>query len=236
MSLIEDLRQISLFEFLDLTLLEELAGIVSKRRYSRGEVIFGEGEEGKGFFGIVSGLVKVFKLNLNGREHILHLLGPGDIFAEAILSREEPVYPAHALCLRDCELLFFPRDRFQELIKENFRFSLGLFTLFSQRLRQLVHKIEELSLKEVPSRLATYLLLLSKSQGSREVYLSINKMDLALYLGTTPETLSRAIKKLKQKGVLSVKGRRMVIEDEELLSDIAIGNFSLTKDVFNNNT
>ncbi len=223
---LEDLKKISMFEFLPQELLQELASIVVKRSYVKGDLIFSEGEEGKGFFGIISGLVKIFKMSMNGREHILHLLGPGDIFAEVILSKEAGLYPAHAVALKDSELLFFPKDRFERLIKGNFKFSIGLFTLFSQRLRQLVHKIEELSLKEVPSRLATYLLLLAKNQEDKEITLAINKMDLALYLGTTPETLSRAIKKLRDRGMISVQGKRVVIEDEEALSQVAMGNFS----------
>ncbi len=225
-SIIEDLKKISIFEFLSQELLEELSLIVEKQRYSRGKVIFSEGEEGRGFFGITSGLVKIFKLGMNGREHILHLLGDGDIFAEVILGREPGVYPAHAVALKDCEILFFPKHGFEDFLKGNFKFSLVLFTLFSQRLRQLVHKIEELSLKEVPSRLATYLLLVAKTQGDNEITLSINKMDLALYLGTTPETLSRVIKKLKERGLISVEGKKIVIEDEGSLSRIAMGNFS----------
>ena len=188
------LKSISIFNFLSEEVLINLAKICTVKDYTKGETIFNDGEKGEGFYGILNGTVKIFKLNINGKEHAIHILGPGDIFAEVVLSKEDTTYPASAMALSNCTLLFFPRKKLKDLLTNSPEFSMSIFSLFTMRLRELVKKIEDLSLREVPARLATYIVLIAKNQDNSEVALSINKTDLALYLGTTPETLSRSIK------------------------------------------
>lgn len=200
---------------------EALARIALSRSYKKGQTIFSEGDEGIGFYAIVSGRVKIFKLSPEGKEQILHMMGPGDVFGEVpVFTGRE--YPAHAEAHNSSSLLFFPRNSFIELVKKDPSLALNMLALLSWRLRRFAALIEDLSLKEVPGRLAAYLLYASKrSSGKNEFDLDISKGQLASILGTIPETLSRILGKMGRQGIIQSHGSRMMILDRTTLEDIA---------------
>ncbi|MCK8600434.1 Crp/Fnr family transcriptional regulator [Desulfoferrobacter suflitae] len=223
MSLAEQIAKVALFEGLPETQLEEVASIVLTQQFKRGETIFLEGAQADGFYVTVSGRVKIYKLSLEGKEQILHIFGPGECFAEV------PVFsggsfPAHAEALDDAAVLFFPRNSFVELIQQEPSLAMNMLAVLSRRLRQFTHLIEDLSLKEVPGRLAVYLLYLSEQQGKSDAFnLNITKGQLASLLGTIPETLSRILGKMNQMQLIEVQGPKITIVDREALEDLAAG-------------
>jgi CRP/FNR family transcriptional regulator, dissimilatory nitrate respiration regulator len=209
--------------FADLTadLHRDLASIAMPLEHARGEIIFHEGEEAGGFYTVSQGRIKIYKLSAEGREQILHLFGPGEIFAEVALFAGR-AYPAYAQALEASATLFFPRRALIDLIRSNPDLALSLLAVLSIRLRRFTHMIEDLSLKEVPGRLAAYLIFLSRRQkDSPELVLDITKTDLAGLLGTIPETLSRILGKMSAAGLLKIDRRRIRILDREGLSDLA---------------
>ncbi|KUJ95219.1 MAG: Crp family transcriptional regulator [Desulfonauticus sp. 38_4375] len=220
MNTIAKLKEISLFSFLDTEVLEKLKSISILKNYISGEHVFREGEPGKGFFGIISGRVKIYKNNFEGKEQILHLLGPGDIFAEVVLGGDFN-YPANSLCLEDSTLVFIPKEKFKKLFQAEPDLALKMIWLFSLRLKELVQKVEDLSLKEVPQRLALYLYSLALDKQKKVVRLETTKSELAYLLGTIPETLSRAFKSLKEQGLLLTRGKDIEILDPESLKAFA---------------
>lgn len=220
MNTIDKLKEISLFSFLDTEVLEKLKSISILKNYISGEHVFREGEPGKGFFGIISGRVKIYKNNFEGKEQILHLLGPGDIFAEVVLGGDFN-YPANSLCLEDSTLVFIPKEKFKKLFQAEPDLALKMIWLFSLRLKELVQKVEDLSLKEVPQRLALYLYSLALDKQKKVVRLETTKSELAYLLGTIPETLSRAFKSLKEQGLLLTRGKDIEILDPESLKAFA---------------
>mgnify|MGYP002396593773 CR=1 FL=1 len=132
------------------------------------------------------------------------------------------VFPASAEAVKQSRVLFFPRDRFISLITEDPTLALNMLAVLSKSLRQFTVQIENLSLKEVPGRLAGYLLLLSEEQQNRvEVKLHISKGHLASFLGTIPETLSRILKKMSEQDLIQVNGRNISITDYEGLEILA---------------
>ena len=169
--------------------LKELKKIAVDRSFNKGEVIFFEGDDGNGFYVVVSGLVKVFKISSEGKEHILHIFGPGEPFGEvAVFSGSQ--FPANAEALARSHLLFFPRTSFVDLIASSPSLALNMLAVLSRRLREFTVQIEHLSLKEIPGRLAAYLIYLADEQGGDDaVSLTISKGQLASLLGTIPETL-----------------------------------------------
>lgn len=225
METIDNLKRINIFSFLEENILLKLAKICGVKTYQAGEYVFREGEKGKGFFGIAKGKVKIYKSNLEGKEHILHVLGEGDIFAEVVLGGDYN-YPANSVCLEESKLIFIPKDKFKKLFKEEPDLALKLIYFFSLRLKELVHKVEVLSLKEVPQRLALYLYSLSKKQDKDELDLEINKSMLAYLLGTIPETLSRSFKKLKELNLIELSNKRVKILDIQALKQFAQGSAS----------
>ncbi len=210
-----------LFNGLSETQLTEIQSIVVDRFYAKGDTIFWEGDDGDGFYIIAAGRVKIFKLSLEGKEQILHIYGPGHPFGEVpVFSGSK--FPANALCLTKSHLLFFPREKFVELISTQPSLALNMLAVLSMRLREFSTQIEHLSLKEVPGRLAAYLRYLALEQNCPDkVTLPISKGQLASLLGTIPETLSRIFTKMSQQGMIIVKGSDIVLSDHEGLEKLA---------------
>jgi CRP/FNR family transcriptional regulator, dissimilatory nitrate respiration regulator len=208
-----------LFNGLPMEQIDHVVRIVVKKQYGRGETIFFEGDEGKGFYMVESGKVKIYKMSLSGKEQILHIFGPGEPFGEVPVFHGQP-FPATAEALMKTTLLFFPRDKFVQLVHEMPSIALNMLAVLSMRLRRFASQIENLSLKEVPARLADYLLYLSEEQGSTEaVELEISKGQLASLLGTIPETLSRIFAKMSEEGLIAVEGRKIRIKNRDGLAD-----------------
>lgn len=199
--------------------LEKIAAITIPKTFGRGESIFFEGDEGNGFYMVAEGRVKIFKMSLEGKEQILHIFGPGEPFGEVPVFHGQP-FPANAMSLVKSKLLFFPRKEFVDLVTENPSLALNLLAMLSLRLRRFANQIESLSLKEVPGRLAAYLVYLAEEQGStKQVTLDIPKGQLASLLGTIPETLSRIFSKMTDEGLIRVEGRTIYIDDIEGLQE-----------------
>lgn len=223
MELVEHVARIPLFEGLPREQLHELVNICVDQECRKGKTLFSEGAGATGFYVIVSGKVKVYKLSLEGKEQILHIFGKGEFFGEV------PVfaggrYPAHAETLEPSRVLFFPRDAFMDLIRKEPSLATNMLAILAQRLRQFTHLIEDLSLKEVPGRLAAYLLYLSERNRASDTFdLDITKGQLASFLGTIPETLSRILAKMSQQEFIQVDGRRIQILDRSALESLAAG-------------
>jgi CRP/FNR family transcriptional regulator len=201
--------------------LEALAAIASVRSYGRRAEIFAEGEPGDGLYIVISGRVKIYKLSSEGKEQILHIFGPGEPFGEVPMFAGRN-FPAHAMTLEPAALLFLPRRQFIDLITAHPSLALNLLAVLSGRLRQFTVLIDDLSLKEVPGRLAAYLLYLSDRQAAADrVVLEITKTQLAGLLGTIPETLSRLLARLSRDGLITLDGPAIIIRDRPALEEVA---------------
>jgi len=221
------IARISLFEGLPAQQLQELAGIARTRTYKKGEPVFFEGEEGAGFFVVVAGRVKVFKTSPEGKEQILHLFETGECFGEVAVFTGQG-YPANAQAESKSSLLYFPRAGFVELIRKEPSLALNMLAVLSMRLRRFAGLIEGLSLKEVPGRLAAYLLYLSeKEKDACDLKLDISKGQLASLLGTIPETLSRILNKLNRLDLIQSDGSKITIVDRTALEELAAGERKL---------
>ncbi len=203
---VAELARIPLFEGLSKSHLERLRAITAARRYAPGETIFSEGDVAAGIHIVRNGRVKVYKLSPDGKEQILHVWSGGEPFGEvAVLQGDR--YPAHAEALEEAAVLFVPRSGLLDLIRSDPEFALALLAVLADRLRRLADLVESVSLKEVPSRLAAYLLSLQEdARGTVE--LPIAKRQLANQLGTIPETLSRAIARLARARLIESAGAR----------------------------
>jgi CRP/FNR family transcriptional regulator len=203
--------------------LQELSTIVLDQELRRGKIIFQEGDEGRGFYVVGAGKVKIYKLAPDGKEQILHIFGPGEPFAEVPVFAGQ-CYPANAEALEDSRLFFFPRLGFLELIRRHPSLALNMLAVLSRRLRQLAALVEDLSLKEVPARLAAYFLYQSEGSASEsEFELDIPKGQLASLLGTIPETLSRILAKMAKEGLIASSGPRIRILHKPGLQELAGG-------------
>jgi len=213
----------SLFEGLPAEQIDILAQICVDQKFDKGQTLFSEGSRAKGFYLVVSGKIKISKLSREGKEQILHIFGPGEIFGEVPVFSGGS-YPANAESLDSGRALFFPRDAFIALIEREPSIALNMLGILSQRLRRFTQLVEDLSLKEVPGRLAAHLIFLGERSDSPEKFdLDITKAQLASLLGTIPETLSRILTKMAQQGIIAIDGRKIRLLDRKALESLAAG-------------
>jgi CRP/FNR family transcriptional regulator len=215
------LAQTPLFGGLAVEQREQIRNIAKEKQFKKGETIFLEGDHGNGFYIILNGMIKIFKVSADGKEQILHIYGPGYPFGEVPVFAGQH-FPANAQAVQKSRLLFFPRQAFIDLITVQPSLAMNMLAVLSMRLRQFTVQIENLSLKEVPGRLASYLIYLSLEQNSpTKVDLPISKGQLASLLGTIPETLSRIFNKMTSQDMISVRGSTIRIRDAQALEMLA---------------
>ena len=215
------ISDIPLFNGLPEDQLQAIKQIAVEKKVNKGEAIFSEGDKGKGFYVVLEGRVKIYKVSAEGKEQILHIFGQGQPFGEVPVFAGQK-FPANAQAISKGRVLFFPRTAFVTLITENPSLSLNMLAVMASKLREFSVQIENLSLKEIPARLASYLIYLAEEQQSGEaVTLVISKGQLASMLGTIPETLSRIFAKLSGQGLINVQGPKIALLDREGLEDLA---------------
>jgi len=221
------LSHLPLFQGLPDEELKALSEIAVERPVKAGEVIFSDGDRAAGINIVSAGRVKIFKLSPNGKEQILHIMGPGEPFAEVPVFQGGN-YPANAQAIEAGRVLFIPREDLLKAIRKNPALALGMLAVLSRRLREFTATIENLSLRGVPERLSAYLLHLSDfAGGSAEFELDIKKGLIANLLGTTGESLSRVLGKMTQAGMIRVGGKKITILDRAALADVAAARQAL---------
>ena len=208
-----------LFSGLPTEQVQKIDQIATNKRYAKGAAIFHEGDPGIGFYMVATGRVKIFKMSFDGKEQILHIFGPGEPFGEVPVFHGSP-FPANAETLTEAELLFFPRAEFVHLVTNTPSLALNMLAVLALRLRRFATQIENLSLKEVPGRLASHLCYLMDEQRRQDkVVLDIPKGQLASLLGTSSETLSRIFNKMTEEGLIRVDGKTIAILDAKGLRE-----------------
>lgn len=197
--------------------IEILTAAVSLKKIGKGEQIFSEGLEATAFFIVISGKVKIIRFSPDGKEYTLHIHGPGDTVAEAAIF-DSVTYPASCVAMEDTALVRISRETFLELMKIYPELSLKIMSGYSRRLRQFVTKIEELTGKDMKSRLARYLLENSIVENGKTVcHLTHSKKELSSLLGTIPETLSRTLSFFKQQKLIVEEDNTIIIVEPEKL-------------------
>jgi CRP-like cAMP-binding protein len=199
-----------------------VAGFSFFRELEKGEVVFREGDGAAAFYVVASGQVKVFKESVDGRELIIKIMREGDLVGEAAALAGVP-YPATAQALDDAAAVEIPRREFAALLEREPDLALNIIAALSVRLNQINAVLEKLTLKDVPARLASYLLehVAEDPAGIEYVELDVTKTSLAAELGTVPETLSRALRRFAEAGLVASEGRRIIILDKTSIELVA---------------
>lgn len=219
MSQCDYLRQISIFSGLKDEFLEKIHSISIFRKYGKGRIIIMEGEPGEAFFYIRSGLIKIYKVSKDGREHILHILNEGHIFAEVTLFNRT-VYPATAEVIEDSEIGIIKNADLEKVIMENPESALQLIKYLNKRLVEAHMKIRNLALYDTYGRTAQALAKLAEDYGKRtskgiELDLAISRQELANIVGTTRETVIRVLAALKKEHSVDIDRNSITILDME---------------------
>jgi CRP/FNR family transcriptional regulator, dissimilatory nitrate respiration regulator len=220
------MRTSSIFDEINDTALDDILPAVVIHHYPRHGMIFSEGDPAHGFFILGTGKVKLFNQSDEGKEQILMVAAPGDSFGELSMFVGGK-FAACAEALEESEVLSIDRDRFVSHLEKNPHLALNLIVRLSAKLRSLVTLIDELSLSDVTTRVAHYLVNHLGSEQRKDsrrpvqIILSEKKQVLASQLGTIPETLSRSLAKLSREGIIHVNGPQIDILDMIRLRQMA---------------
>lgn len=208
-----------LFQHIEPQVLIDIAAKCKQTSIPSGQDLFVQGDPALSFFFIIDGWIKLYRLSRDGQEAVINVFGPGETFAEAAVFGPLQRYPVSAQAVEDTTLLEIPRIFFVEKIKENSDFALSILGSISARQRFLIQQIEQLTIREAPQRLGTFLLRLCPVDNNEELKINLpyDKSLIAKRLNIQPETFSRAIKKLEMHGV-KTKGRDIFIHDIKKLA------------------
>lgn len=214
------IRHIPLFAELDEAAIVRLSERCVSRTVSAGHVLFTTGEECRGLYIIETGRVRIYRTNSEGREQVLHVEGPGRPVAELPLFDGGP-YPASAVALEETRLVFLPRADFESLYRTNPDIAQAIIRALGRRLRHLVHVTETLAFRDVAARLALLLVGYAERTGREtpegiELALDRTQEELAIEIGAARESVSRAMKQLRRKGLI-----RRIDRDHLLVPDLS---------------
>jgi len=218
------LNSINIFSELSDEECKSLQKFFKPRKYLKNSMIILEEEYGDLVFLVQSGTIKITRVNDEGKEVILALLGPGEIFGElAILDGE--ARSANALAQENCELMAINKEDFLDILKNNFSVSFNVMCELAKRLRKSDQQIEALSLSDAEHRIGVSLLNLAEDMGViRKGKVTIQNLpfqqDIANMAGTSRETVSRVLKILENKSMISKEGHTLTIPDYTFFKQI----------------
>lgn len=177
------------------------------------ETLFLQGDEAERVFIVLDGSIKFFRLSANGREIVINVLSENDPVAEAAMFMSEKHYPANASAIENCRLLAFNGQVYQHLLRQSTASCFGVMASMATRLQRSMAEIETLTQQDASHRVARFILSLvdDSERGAVVVKLPVAKQLIAARLAMQPETFSRVIKALKQKGLLQVNGGMLTI-------------------------
>jgi CRP-like cAMP-binding protein len=211
----DQLRPVPLFRDLDDEVLAEVAACAQPQRLERGQTLFRAGDPFRAFFVLVDGHIQLSRLAPSGHEKVVEIIGPGETFAEAVLFMAGRQYPVDARALEASHLLAVDAAGFNRLLDERRGLARNLLGAMSKRLHQLVQDVAALTLEDATGRVVGYLLaqLPAEFGAGAEIQLPAKKGAVASRLGVQPETFSRVLGRLRERGVIEVAGETIRILD-----------------------
>lgn len=219
------LRSLPFFGGLPEERLGRLAREAVVTTHAPGGLIAARDQTAEAFHVVASGQVKIFRMGPDGREQTLYVLGPGEPFCLCSLVDGEGPYPAFAAALAETRVLSFSAAGLAQAARQDPEVLFDLLGLMCHRLKEAMAMIESLALRDLPGRVALFLLHEAGTGPTRDrLRLSISQRELAKIVGATPEALSRALRRLEQAGHITVRGRDVTILDRPGLAREAAGD------------
>jgi len=216
--------KIPMFEFLEAEELDRLYSLCNTERFAKGDYIFLECDQPRNLYVVVKGEVKLLKQTEDGRETIVEMAYPGEIFGEEAVFDGQP-YPMTAQALEDVELLSISRGDFFSFLRDNPDLALEIITELGTRLREAQNTIRALAMERVEWRIARVLLMLSRKAGVKEadgvsIDLPLTRQDIADMAATTVETTIRVLSNLKKLGLVETEKGKIILRDRAKLEEM----------------
>ena len=212
-AILNTLRHCRLFAGLPPADLAAITNITLVKSLDKGEYLFREQEPAHGFYIVQKGAINIHRVNSVGKEQVIHIFRTGESFAEATLATMSG-YPADARAVEPSQVLLVQKSGFLSLLKHQPELALRMLAGMSMHLRDLVGQLEDLTLKDVETRLANWLVKRCANPESPQpvnIELKTTKRVLAAELGTVSETFSRTLAKFREQGLLAVSGKTFTV-------------------------
>lgn len=208
------LRSCQLFVGLPADELESIASFSLLRNLAKGSYLFHEGDPSEGFYVVQKGAINVHRVSAAGKEQVIYVFRAGESFAEASMAVERG-YPANARAIESSTVVVVPKAPFLALLSRRPDLGLRMLGSMSQHLRVLVGLVEDLTLKDVETRVVNWLVKRCPRDlgGEVTIPLGMTKRVLAAELGTSSETLSRTFARLRDAKLLDVKGSQLRVRN-----------------------
>jgi CRP/FNR family cyclic AMP-dependent transcriptional regulator len=209
------LKNISLFAELSEPDLAVIGGLTITRNFRKNMIVFMEDELGEGFYYVKSGKVKILHTALDGREHIIHILGPGEVFAEVLLFQKGG-YPATAVALEDSVIGMIKNSDLEQAVLTYPSIALQLIKVLSQKLLQAQISIKALAFSDIYVRTAQNLVNLARKYGKAtdrglEINIDMTRQELANLVGTSRETVTRTLSSLKKAQIIDLADHKIIV-------------------------
>jgi CRP/FNR family transcriptional regulator len=231
-AVVNTLRSCKLFAGLPPPDLEKVAAVTVVKSLEKGEYLFHEGEPSHGFYVVQRGAVNVHRVTATGKEQVIHVFRVGESFAEAALATPAG-YPAEARAAEPSQVLLVQKTGILDLIQRQPELALRMLGSMSNHLRVLVNQLEDLTAKDVETRLANWLIQHCPdphAQQPARIELRMTKRMLAAELGTVSETLSRTLAKFREQKLIAVKGKVVTVVSPARLSELLSRNLGRNAD------
>ncbi len=221
-ALVNTLRSCQLFSGLPPADLVAIAEISLLKSLAKGDYLFREGDLAHGFYVVQKGAINVHRVNALGKEQVIHIFRSSESLAEATLATSTG-YPADARAIEPSQVFLVQKAGFIELLKRHPELALRMLASMSAHLRLLLAQLEDLTLKDVETRLANWLVKRCRdprADGPEEIDLRTTKRLLAAELGTVSETLSRTLARFREQGLIKVKAKAITILSPKRLGEL----------------
>ena len=196
--------------------MDRIAEKAHTKHYQKGEFLFRSQEKDDALYIVNRGKVRIYRLSDSGKEQLVRILNPGDFTGEWTLFNPDAVHEEYAEAIRDTSVCMIQQHDVQELLKEYPAISLKLLGEMSQRLERSERQTAQVAVESVITRLVLFLAenVEPEMGNSPTITLPMEKKDIASYLGTTPETISRKLGELENEGLIQqLSGKRIKIQD-----------------------
>lgn len=216
----------SLFRDLNDEEMDKIVRISIAREWKKGTHIFMKDDPIENVYFMYSGKIKIYKSDINGREQIVNILKNGDMFPHVGFFRDGG-YPAFSEVIEDAVLIVISKDDFEKLLLDNPELCIKVFKVLGEKIIDLQERLEEKILNNTYEQIIKLLIRLARSHGQKKTDASyllkakFTNKDLANMIGTTRETISRTLTKLKKEKLIEVDRKgNIIIEPEKLMNEI----------------
>ncbi|GAB9261250.1 Crp/Fnr family transcriptional regulator [Ligilactobacillus animalis] len=201
---------VPIFNHLEEEQMDEIMKVMKSISYKKGQMVYREGDTSNALYVVSKGKIRIYRLSESGKEQLLRILNPGDFTGELALFRES-IHEAYAEAMSNTDVCMISKNDLQEFLLKYPTISLKFLSELSNRLETLEKQTTRFTTEKVDARLALFLAeCMDDGEGSMEIELPMNRKDLASYLGTTPETVSRKLADFENEGYIKQKASRKI--------------------------